>query len=414
MDNSSVLMKDRGLTHLAALLGNEYVRQDADHLRVFPENQQQVAEILRFASAQKLVVTPVGSGTKQGWGNQVRADLLLSLSRMNKLREHAWQDMTCTVEAGARWADVQNELCKHGQMMGLDPLWPERATVGGILATNDGGSLRHKFGGLRDLIVGMTVVLADGTIAKTGGKVVKNVAGYDLHKLMTGSFGTLAVIVEVNFRLHPTEQNARTWTLRVPDGQLADSATFAAPLRALLDTQMTPTSIQLRTSGQESALDIRVASLPACLDECAVHLRKIAGPNPMVESNIDVWRARERLFDRKEAVMLKVSIPTSEICALSAEAQRFGPEVASVAQANGLMTIAIAGDTEQSIEFISWLRDRVRPVQGSVVIQRLPEAVRARVDVWGAVSNPLPLMQEIKRRFDPDRTLNPGRFVGNI
>ena len=120
--------------------------------------------------------------------------------------------MTCTVEAGCCWESMQSELKRHGQMVALDPLWPDRATVGGIVACNDSGALRLKFGGLRDLIIGMTIVLADGTIAKTGGKVVKNVAGYDLHKLMTGSFGTLGVIAEVNFRLHPVEEHVRTWT----------------------------------------------------------------------------------------------------------------------------------------------------------------------------------------------------------
>ena len=107
---------------------------------------------------------------------------------MNALRDHAWQDMTCTVEAGCPWAAMQVGTRRHGQMVALDPLWPDRATVGGIVACNDSGALRLKFGGLRDLIIGMTIVLADGTIAKSGGKVVKNVAGYDLHKLMTGSF----------------------------------------------------------------------------------------------------------------------------------------------------------------------------------------------------------------------------------
>src|ERR1700733_8207796 len=116
------------------------------------------------------------------------------------------------VEAGCTWASLQSTLGQHGQFVALDPLWPERATVGGIVATNDGGSLRLKYGSLRDLIIGMTVVLADGTIAKTGGKVVKNVAGYDLHKLMTGSFGTLGIITEINFRLHPVETSVRTWS----------------------------------------------------------------------------------------------------------------------------------------------------------------------------------------------------------
>ena len=131
---------------------------------------------------------------------------------MPRLREHAWHDMTCTVDAGFPWAEMQRALQQHGQMVALDPLWPQRATVGGVVACNDSGSLRLKYGGLRDLIIGMTVVLADGAIAKSGGKVVKNVAGYDIHKLMTGSFGTLGVVAQVSFRLHPVEEHARTWT----------------------------------------------------------------------------------------------------------------------------------------------------------------------------------------------------------
>ena len=184
---------------LAAIVGEEFADFAGDAVAVVPADAQQVAEVLRFANANGIAVTPVGSGTKLGWGNPVAAEIRLELKRMNALREHPWQDMTCTVEAGCTWAAMQKELARHGQMVALDPLWPERATVGGVVATNDSGALRLKFGGLRDLIIGMTIVLADGTIAKSGGKVVKNVAGYDLHKLMTGSFGTLGVITEVNF-----------------------------------------------------------------------------------------------------------------------------------------------------------------------------------------------------------------------
>ena len=153
-----------------------------------------------------------GGGTKQGWGYPVAPALVLEMQRLNVLREHTWQDMTCTVEAGCTWAALQSGLAEHGQYVALDPLWPEQATVGGIVATNDSGALRLKYGGLRDLIIGMTIVLADGTIARTGGKVVKNVAGYDLHKLMIGAFGTLGVITSVNFRLHPLPADARTWS----------------------------------------------------------------------------------------------------------------------------------------------------------------------------------------------------------
>ena len=165
----------------------------ASAIAVAPANSEEVAAVLRFAQENQLAVVPCGGGTKQGWGYPVAPALVLEMHRLNMLREHTWQDMTCTVEAGCTWSAMQSGLAQHGQYVALDPLWPERATVGGIVATNDSGALRLRYGGLRDLIIGMTIVLADGTIAHTGGKVVKNVAGYDLHKLMIGAFGTLGV-----------------------------------------------------------------------------------------------------------------------------------------------------------------------------------------------------------------------------
>jgi glycolate oxidase FAD binding subunit len=417
MNGSSTVTQDNGLAQLSSILGPQYIRREGDILVAIPADKQQIAEVLRFAAAHNLAVTPVGGSTKQGWGNRVKADIHLSLARMNTVREHAWQDMTCTVEAGAKWTDLQAVLAKHHQMVALDPLWPDRATVGGIIASNDSGAMRLKFGGLRDLIIGMTVVLADGTIAKSGGKVVKNVAGYDLHKLMTGSFGTLAVLAEVNFRLHPMEQHAHTWSIMAPDAQHSATAAFSGELRPLLDSQITPTSIQLRCSRNECIVDIRIASMPACLDEYALRLKKLFGEQRVVDSSDTVWQARERLFDRQDSIVLKVSVLPSEICALSSELQKASNrdlEVSSVAQANGLMTVELYGDTSIAAGVIQLLRERVLSFGGSVVVQQLPDDLRDRIDVWGPTSNPLPLMREIKRLFDPGRTLNPGRFVGNI
>src|SRR6202167_4986557 len=241
MSDTSILTQDNGLAQLASILGPQYLSREGGVLVVAPTDKQQIAEVLRFAAAHNLVVSPVAGRTKQGGGNPVNADIRLSLTRLNAIREHAWQDMTCTVEAGVPWGHLQKELKLHDQMVALDPLWPDCATVGGIIACNDSGAMRLKFGGLRDLIIGMTVVLADGTIAKSGGKVVKNVAGYDLHKLMTGSFGTLAVVTEVNFRLHPVEQHARTWSILAGDAQHTSAAAFKSDLRAILDAQITAT-----------------------------------------------------------------------------------------------------------------------------------------------------------------------------
>ena len=194
---------------LAAIVGPEYVRGLGEAVAVAPGSTEEIAAVLRLAQENHLAVVECGGGTKQGWGYPVAPALVLEMHRLNTLREHTWQDMTCIVEAGCTWAAMQSGLAQHGQFVAVDPLWPDKATVGGIVATNDSGALRQRYGGLRDLIIGMTIVLADGTIAHTGGKVVKNVAGYDLHKLMIGAFGTLGVVTSVNFRLHSIPRSSR-------------------------------------------------------------------------------------------------------------------------------------------------------------------------------------------------------------
>jgi glycolate oxidase FAD binding subunit len=401
------------MDHLAAIVGQVHTHLDGETIAVAPADAQQIAAILGFANANGVVVMPSGSATKLGWGNPVAAGIRLELKRMNTLREHPWQDMTCTVEAGCTWAAMQAELARHGQMVALDPLWPERSTVGGVVAANDGGALRLKYGGLRDLIIGMTVVLADGTIAKTGGKVVKNVAGYDLHKLMTGGFGTLGVTAEVNFRLHPVEAHARTWSATA-----SSAAQFEVPLRSLLDSQMTPSSVQLSTRKQESTLDIRIAALPECMDAHAASLQKILGQIELKESNEKVWQARQELFDTEDAIVLKASLLPGDVCAVSTELQAWadkeGQEISIVAQASGLITVALNSAPDAALALIEHLRGRLRGSGGSVVALQIPEVLRGRLDVWGCDSGALPLMHEIKRRFDPNRILNPGRFVGNI
>src|SRR5277367_5538620 len=246
---------------LEAITGAQHVALKGGAIAVAPGNTDEVAAVLRFAQENHLAVVPYGGGTKQGWGYPVEPALLLEMHRLNMLREHTWQDMTCTVEAGSTWAGLQSGLAQHGQYVALDPLWPDTATVGGIVATNDSGALRLRYGGLRDLIIGMTIVLADGTIAHTGGKVVKNVAGYDLHKLMIGAFGTLGVVTSVNFRLHSVPQCTRSFTV---------SATGAEPLGnlmlKLLHAQLSTVAIQLRGGPDGFDLDIQLASLPEVLE----------------------------------------------------------------------------------------------------------------------------------------------------
>jgi glycolate oxidase FAD binding subunit len=417
MSTSAALTMEQGVAQLASIVGEEYTVVRGETVVVLPAGVQQVSEVLRFAKAGGLTVMPRGSGTKLGWGNPVVPDIELNMKRICEVREHAWQDMTCTVEAGCSWATMQSRLNVQGQMVALDPLWPEAATIGGIVACNDSGALRLKYGGLRDLIIGMTVVLADGTVAKSGGKVVKNVAGYDIHKLMTGSFGTLGAIVEVNFRLHPVEEHARTWSAVAPN-RAASAQVFSGPLRDLMDSVMVPSSVQLRISKKEFALDVRVAGPAECLDQYGAGLQDILWSFPMIGRAQNIWNARQRMFDNKQAVVLKISVLPGEICAVSAELSEWiggdGPELKILAQATGIMTVALEAAPELAPGLVERLRARGKKFGGSVVVLQVPDELRNRIDVWGPDQGSWALMREIKRRFDPGRVLNPGRFVGNI
>ena len=413
MSTTAAITQEECKSRLAAIAGEEHISASGETLTVAAGDAGQIAQILRFADENGIPVTPCGSGSKQSWGNPVDAGISLDLRRMNTLREHAWQDMTCTVEAGCTWAAMQAELAKHGQMVALDPLWPERATVGGIVASNDGGSLRLKYGGLRDLIIGMTVVLADGTTAKTGGKVVKNVAGYDLHKLMTGSFGTLGIIAEVNFRLHPLETNAKTWTVFATHPQQ-----FERPLLNLLDSQLTPSAVQLRLSDIECELDIKVSAPAQCMGEHEAKLRNIFGDMEFKSAENAVWQQGELLHNTPEAVVLKISTVPSDLCVLASELKSWATgssrDMALVAQASGLMAVVLKAQPDDAAALIRRLRTRPSSAGGGAVVLQSYDLKPGALDIWGCESNALPLMKEIKRRFDPNRILNPGRFVGSI
>jgi glycolate oxidase FAD binding subunit len=369
---------------------------------VAPDSTEQVAEILRAANQQGRAVEVAGAGTKRGWGNAVDAAVLLDTRNLAGVRVHSWQDLTATVAAGTVWSTMQRALAQHGQRVALDPLWAERATVGGVLATNDSGSLRLRHGSLRDLIIGMTIVLADGTVAKSGGKVVKNVAGYDLHKLMIGAFGTLGVVTEVTFRLHPLPKAWATWTLASRDIEALDRVRHG-----LADSTMSIESLQLRTCEDAYCLDVRFASLPDALEDHVGRLRSLAGPLAVDAGDEAVWLARESVFGADRA-MVKVTMPAAQIAALTSEVAALGGQC--VAQQSGIMIASLAPDAARILR----LRESAEAGGGSLAVLDWPEELTPRPDRWGEIGASLPLMREIKRRFDPHRILNPGRFVGGI
>lgn len=377
-----------------------------------PANTDEVAAILRAANTDSLAVEPTGSRTKLTWGSRVTPSLQLSTTRLTGIREHVWQDMTATVAAGTPWSTMQRELARHNQRVALDPIFPDRATVGGIIATNDSGVLRRRYGSLRDLVIGMTIVLADGTVARSGGKVVKNVAGYDLPKLLTGSFGTLGIITEVTFRLHPLPAATLSLTARSASiTQLADlmHRITAAPLS--LET------MQLRNEDADFALDIQLASDADALRNQEQQLRALANDCTLTPSDIDIWSARERLFAEPDDTVLKVSTLPSKLSAIVGAAALLNAQpntrARCIAEPTGILTVAFSATPENLAVLTEDLRSRLRAHGGSAVVLRrglLPHSV----DSWGDPPPAIELMRAIKREFDPNRILNPGRFVGGI
>ena len=414
---------------IRAIAGAEHVRPastsdavDGIEPRVIvePASTAELARVLSYAGERGLSVVPRGGGTKLSWGNAPRTvDFVLSVRRLDSVIEHAWGDMTATVGAGCTINHFQSVLAEHGQRLAIDSLWPARATVGGILATNDSGALRMAFGSLRDQVIGVTVALADGTVAKSGGRVVKNVAGYDLPKLLTGSLGTLGVICEATFRLYPVPREERTLSFSAPAVDVMNRFVLA-----LLDSPLVATGLQVCAEERTPApiINVRLEGARAANEsqECRlVELGRDAGVR-RVDASSRLWEARERVWQGETpALVCKFSVlPTGlgGFCDLTREvASSLSLEWSIVAQALGVGLLRLeGGDEEQLVIAIKRLRSDVEKMQGSLVVLNCPPAVKARVDVWGEVGDALPLMRRVKAHFDPAGMLNPGRFVGGI
>ena len=403
--------------HIHAATPADAIDNAQPHVIIEPGSAEEVAAVLRHAGAARLRIAPRGGGTKMDWGNAPSGiDLVLSTARLNRVLEHVWDDMTATVEAGCTVARFQQALAEHGQQLALDPLWPSRATIGGVLATNDSGALRLRFGALRDLIIGITIVLPGGTIAKSGGKVVKNVAGYDLPKLLTGSLGTLGIITAATFRLYPLARGRRTLSFRTSHVAIANKIALA-----IHDSTRTPTGIQLRAGADESPqLDVRFEGVAAAIESQTQQLLSLTGEAEPVDPLPGVWSARESLWEGAEpAVVCKLTLlPTQigEFCETvrrRAEAQEITWRI--VAQSIGVCLLRLEGRDEQSLlEVLESLRAALRESGGSLVVLRCPPEIKAKIDIWGTQGDALPLMRRIKGQFDPANILNPKRFVGGI
>ena len=380
-----------------------------------PSNEEQLAAVLRHANDANLAVIPRGGGTKLSWGNPPqRADVILSTARLNKIIEHVWADLTVSVEAGCTIQKLQAALAQHGQRLALDPLWPEQATIGGVLSTNDSGSLRLRFGPLRDLIIGVTIALPDGTLASSGGKVVKNVAGYDLPKLATGALGTLGVITRAVFRVHPRPRNMRS---------LSISADTLEKMQQLLlsvqDSLLAHTSLQTRIAQDaESVVDILFEGTEAGIAAQEEQLREISRPFTVLEALSTVWSASQELWNSADsAAVAKITTLPASIARTVETVRRAASSRKThwklTMQATGIGWLRVDATPENLHSVLSDLRLELEASGGSLVAFHQP-AGTPPIDAWGNPGDALALMRAVKNQLDPKNTLNPGRYVGGI
>jgi glycolate oxidase FAD binding subunit len=382
-----------------------------------------VSRLLAWANEQGLNVAPAGSGTKMDRGNLlVAVDIYLDLTGLAGVVEHAAGDLTVTARAGTRLADLQAVLAGENQFLAVDP--PVPGTVGGLIATGDSGPRRLRYGGVRDLLLGVTFVRADGVVARGGGKVVKNVAGYDLPKLLTGSMGTLGVIVEATFRLYPLP--ASSATLLVRGISVRRAAEFVRQVR---DSALVPTAADYfdDRAGAGGVLAVRFESSPRSTQTQAGRAHEIAtalgGHADILTAGDEeaLWQQFDRIVDSgQEDVLARLtSVPGDLPVLLEAVGQRASEldlkvEVRAHIGHGHALVLFREPQAVRVTELLAATRRDAEARGSNLVLWRAPEAIRREIDVWGDPGEGIGLMRSIKAQFDPKGTLSPGRFVGGI
>jgi glycolate oxidase FAD binding subunit len=394
---------------------------------VEPTTVEEASEVLRDATARGKRVVCRGGGSKLGWGNRpAGADLVLSTARLDRVLEHAHGDLIARAEAGVGLDAFQEVLAKAEQTLALDP--PEEgATLGGVVAANASGPLRLRYGTARDLLIGITVVLADGTVARSGGKVVKNVAGYDLGKLFTGSLGTLGLIAEVTFRLHPRPTSRTGATLDLESPELACQAA-----QALSHSQLAPAALELQWPdrvGHGRLLLVVEAPRGGVTEQArdAVRLLEPYGEAELIEPGaaetaMEGYSARPWQGIDGDGPLLGAKaacVPTELAGAIqdlwaSADANGLAASLRGHAGVGVTYAALRGGDAGALVAAFEEARERLAKRGGSLVALQAPPEFKQRVDVWGPVGDAAGLMRRVKERFDPEGTMSPGRFVGGI
>ena len=388
---------------------------------VFPNTVEALAKIVQEAALNQWRILICGNGSKLAWGKTSKdIQLVISLQKCDRLVEHAVGDLTVTVEAGMKLADLQQELRSHNQFLPLDPSYPDTATLGGIVATADTGSWRQRYGGVRDLLLGLSFVRADGSIAKAGGRVVKNVAGYDLMKLFTGAYGTLGIISQLTFRTYPLIQTSSTLVIT------GKAASIAQATQTIRNSGMTPTALDLLSTqvvnnlglGKEIGLMIRWETIPASIEQQQKQIIAIAEQLNLVinhyqdQASTKLWHQCSKITTMPNSVgnvTCKIGIASTAAVSFLQLQQITELDIAvRIHASSGVGTLQLE---QINFQAIAAMRSHCEKNRGFLSILDAPQSVKEEFDVWGYKGNALKPMQMIKNQFDPQNILNCDRAL---
>ncbi len=437
---------------LEHLLGAQHVRTDAETLARFgvdavapsavvePANPNELVEIVRWARANKAVLLPVTSGAFLPIGNPPQSvDIAVSLARLNRVVAYDPKDLTVSLEAGFLVKEMNERLAADNLFVPSAVPYFERAALGGLLAVNSNGPLRCAYGTWRDFTVGMKFVTGEGKLVQTGGRVVNNVAGYDFARLLIGSLGTLGIITEASFRCFPLPPRRGTFIASFPDARAA-----LALRDALVQSPLQPTSMELfdpaaarllnseLVPGEHWSLLLYVGAVETVIQRHERDLSRLAADLHAVsftahtgEHPAALWDAVRELIPRArvanpQVTIIKVGLPLASMApfyekALAGAARYQLPAAASGHAGSGIAYIYLLGDApKKAAQAATEMVHAGNNLGGRVTIPWCPTEVKHDVNVWGPLRDDFPLMQKLKAQFDPDRILNPGRFVGGL
>jgi glycolate oxidase FAD binding subunit len=384
--------------------------------RVTPASAKDLAEALHEASSKSRTVAVIGNNSKHLMGGPVLStDLTISTTGLRRVLKYEPNDLTISVEAGMRFSELQTHLARRKQMIALDPSFSAQATVGGVLASNGSGPMRRRFGTARDLVIGMTFAMLDGKIVSSGGLVVKNVAGLDMGKLMVGSFGTLAVITSVNFRVHSLPLETQSFLFTFPDLEPAidkRNSILASVLQPVAIDLVSPdAAAQLGHRG--FLLAVRASGSPAVIDR---YKRDLSAAAELTgDRDIALWQqirefTSEFLSRHRTGVVLRISTPLTELATLLRLVS--GP---SISRAGSGVTYVYLSSWQGVLPFWKAAAEH----NWSAVVEFAPDDLRSTNELWRLPTSTegaqgFAMMKKVKQMFDPQNLLNRGRLYGRI